>query len=48
MVFFQSYVIMSGGRLREIENKRICGISDLTSGRGRLRNSSSGRFRESF
>ena len=46
MVFFQSYVIMPGGRLRESENKRICRISDLKSGRGRLRNSSSGRLRE--
>ena len=48
MIFFQSYVIMQGGRLRESENKRICRISDLKSGGGRLRNSSSGRLRESF
>ena len=48
MVFFKSYVIMLGGRLRENENNRICRISDLKSGRGRLRNSSSGRLRESF
>ena len=47
MVFFQSYVIMPGGRLRESENK-ICRISDLKSGRGLLRNSSNGRLQESF
>ena len=34
MVLLQSYVIMPGGRLRGIENKRICRISGLKSGRG--------------
>ena len=36
-----SYVLlssMSGGRLPERENKGICQISGLKSGRGRLRN----------
>ena len=36
MVFLQSNVIMAGGRLQEIENKRICQISGLKSGRGHL------------
>ena len=36
MVLLQSYVIMPGGRLRGIENKRICRISGLKSGRGHL------------
>ena len=48
MFFFQSHVIMPGGRLRETENKRISRICDLKTGRGRLRNSSSGRLREIF
>ena len=37
MVFLKSYKIMSGGRLPETENKRICQISGLTkSGRNCL------------
>ena len=47
-VWLQSYVIMPGGRLPEIENKRICQISGPKSGRGRLRNLRSGSLRESF
>ena len=39
---------MLGGRLLETENKRKCEISGLKSGRGHLRNLSSGRLRESF
>ena len=39
---------MLGGRLQETENKRICRISGLKSGRGRVANSSSGRLREGF
>ena len=39
---------MLGGRLLERENKRIYQISGLKSGRGCLRNLSSGRLRESF
>ena len=39
---------MLGGRLPETENKRECRISSLKSSRSRLRNSSSGRLRESF
>ena len=35
---------MLGGRLPETRNKRKCQISGLKSGRGRSRNSSSGRF----
>ena len=38
----------SGGRLPETKNKRVCQISGLKSGRCRLRNLWSGRFRESF
>ena len=38
---------MLGGRLPETENKRICQISGLKSGRGPLRNLSGGRLRES-
>ena len=38
MVFEQSSVKMPGGRLRETENRGICQISGLKSGRGRLRN----------
>ena len=38
---------MLGGRLPETENKRICQISGLKSGRGRFRNLSGGRLRES-
>ena len=30
---------MPGGRLQETENKRICRVSGLKSGRGHLRNS---------
>ena len=41
------YVIMMGGRLPETENKRICQISGLKSGRGPLRSLSGGRLRES-
>ena len=41
-------MIILGGRLPETENKRKCQISNLKSGRGRLRNSSSSRLRESF
>ena len=40
-------MIMLGGRLPETENKRICQISGLKSGRGRFRNMSGGRLRES-
>ena len=40
-------MIMLGGRLPETENKRICQISGLKSGRGRFRNLSGGRLRES-
>ena len=36
-----------GRRLPETENKRICQISGLKSGRGPLRNLSGGRLRES-
>ena len=37
MVFLKSYKIMSGGRLPETENKRICQISGLNkSGRNCL------------
>ena len=36
-------MIMLGGFLPETENKRICVISDLKSGRGPLRNLSGGR-----
>ena len=39
--------ILLGGRLPETENKRICQIFGLKSGRGRLRNLSSGRLQES-
>ena len=40
---------MLGGRSLETENKRICQISDLQSGRGCLRmNLNSDRLRESF
>ena len=42
------YVIMLGGRLLGTESKRIYQISCLKNGRGRLRNLSSGRLRESF
>ena len=45
MVFLQS---LPCGRLRETECKRICRISGLKSGRGSLRNLSSGRLRESL
>lgn len=48
MIFLRSYMIMPGGRLPETENKGKCQISGLKSGRGRLRNLSSGRLRESF
>ena len=41
------YVFMLDGRLPETENKRICVISGLKSGRGPLRNLSGGRLRES-
>ena len=37
---------MLGGHLPETENKRICVISGLKSGRGPLRNLSGGRLRE--
>ena len=47
MIYKRSYVIMLGGRLRETENKRVCVISDLKSGRGPLRNLSGGRLQES-
>ena len=40
-------MIMLGGGLPETENKRICQISGLKSGRGRFRNLSGGRLRES-
>ena len=36
VIFFQSYVIMPAGRLRETESKRICQIFGLKSGRGHL------------
>ena len=36
-----------GGRLPETENKRICQMSGLKSGRGPLRNLIGGRLRES-
>ena len=49
VVFLQSYVIMPVSRSRQTENKGICQISGLKSGRGIcLRNLSSGRLRESF
>ena len=48
MIFQRSYVIMSGGRLLETENKRKYQLSCLKSGRGRSRNLSSGRLRDSF
>ena len=38
---------MLGGRLPETENKRVCQTSGLKTGRGGLRNLSSGRLRES-
>ena len=38
--------ILLGGRLSETENKRICQIFGLKSGRGRLQNLSSARLRE--
>ena len=38
---------MPGGRLPETENKEICQISGLKSGRCRLGNLISGRLRES-
>ena len=38
---------MLGGRLPETENKSICVIPCLKSGRGPLRNLSGGRLRES-
>ena len=48
-IFLQSYMIMPpSGRLWETENKRISQIPGLKSGRGRLRNISSGRLRESL
>ena len=47
MIYKRSYVIMLGGRLPETENKRICVISGLKSGRGPLRNLSGDRLRES-
>ena len=47
MIYQRSHVIRSGGRLAETENKRICVISGLKSGRGPLRNLSGGRLRES-
>ena len=40
-------MITLGSRLPETENKKICQISDLKRGRGRFRNSSGGRLRES-
>ena len=39
---------MPSGRLPETENKEICQISGLKSGRCRLRNLVSGRLRESI
>ena len=39
---------MPGGRLPETENKEICQISGLKSGRCRLGNLISGRLRESI
>ena len=47
MIYKRSHVIMLGGRLPETENKRICVISGLKSGRGPLRNLSGGRLGES-
>ena len=38
---------MLDGRLPETENKRICVISSLKSGRSPLRNLSGGRLQES-
>ena len=46
MIYKWSYVIMLGGRLPETENKRICVISGLKSGRGLLRNLSGGHLQE--
>ena len=46
MVLLQSFVIMSGGRLPETENKRMCQISGPKRSRSRLRNLLSGRLRE--
>ena len=40
-------MIVLGGRLPETENKRICVISDLITGRSPLRNFSGGRLQES-
>ena len=48
MVFLQPYEIISGGRLRKTEKKRICQICGVKGGRGRLRNLSYGRLLESF
>ena len=47
MIYKQSYVIMLGGGLTETENKRMCVIYGLISGRGLLRNLSGGSLRES-
>ena len=48
-IFLQSYMIMPpSGRLWETEKMRISQIPGLKSGRGRLRNISSGRLRESL
>ena len=38
---FLTLIILLGGRLQETENKRICQISGLKSGCGRLRSLSS-------
>ena len=46
MIFLRTYAVMLAGRLMETETIRIYQISCLKSGRGRLRNLSSGRLRE--
>ena len=49
VVFLQSYVIMPVSRLRKTENKRICQMFGLKSGRvTRVINLSIGRFLESY
>lgn len=48
MFFLQSYVIMMSGCLQERENKRICQMSGLKSGRDCVRKYRSGPLQESF
>ena len=48
MSLLQSYVIMLDGQLLEMEDKRKRQISDLKSGRGRIRNLGIGVLRREF